>query len=457
MNPSLQRRLSRALLFSIAGVALVAGVFSFMAAYDEARELQDDVLHRMAQLVERVQERTPGAALNLHVQGEEDDTRVTIQTLDGAGAWEAQPGRGLPLALPTALGDGLRTMAIDGATFRVLVRTTASGTRFAVVQDLRLRRELARYGALRSVLPFLVLVPVLLLLVARLVHQLFGPVTRLAQEVNERGESDLHPIAEAGVPSEVQPFVSAINRLLERVGQSVRAQQRFVADAAHELRSPLAALSLQAERLAQVELPQAGRERLVALRCGIERARQLIDQLLALARAQAQAVPAPADASVSVQAVFRRVLEDLMPLAETRQIDIGVVGAEDAEVAAAEIDVFTIVRNLADNAIRYTPAGGRVDLAVRTTASAVEIRVSDSGPGIALAERERVFDPFYRAAGSDQVGSGLGLSIVRAIAMRLGARVALDAADAEHGTGLRVTVALAAPARRGVMGALGAG
>jgi len=477
VTPSLQRRLSRALALSIAGVALVAGGFSFVAAYDEARELQDDVLRRVAQLVEQVQARAPDAPLDLHVQGDEDDSRVIVQPLDAAPPGAARPDGRKHLPLPPTLRDGLRTVELDGESYRVLVRTTAHGRRFAVAQDSELRQELARYGALRTVLPIVLLVPVLLLIVAQLVRQSFAPIARLAEDVNQRSEHDLRPMPDDGLPAELHPFVLAINRLLARVEAMVRGQQRFVADAAHELRSPLTALSLQAERLAQLELPAPARERLCTLQRGIERGRQLIDQLLALARAQAQAqaqaqprpesragtqtasgAPAAPVVEASVAAAFRRVLEDLLPLAEARGIDIGVIddaedearsgGSDhrgrrpDLRAAIAEGDLYTLLRNLVDNAIRYTPHGGRVDLQAHAAGHAVRVSVRDSGPGIAASQRERVFDPFYRVPGNEEPGSGLGLSIVQAIAARCGARIELAEADRQKRTGLLVTVTL---------------
>jgi two-component system OmpR family sensor kinase len=226
----------------------------------------------------------------------------------------------------------------------------------------------------------------------------------------------------------------AINRLLARVAQSMTAQRRFVADAAHELRSPLTALSLQAERLGEADLSGAARDRLIALRCGIERSRNLVNQLLSLARAQAAGDDPPS--SVSVQLVYRRVLEDLMPLAEAKHIDIGVDGEQDVHVRMSEADLLAVVKNLVDNAIRYTPDGGRVDLSVNAAEDRAVLQIKDSGPGIPLAERERVFDPFYRAPGSDDVGSGLGLSIVKAISDRVGAEIRLSFSDEPGQTGL---------------------
>ena len=440
---SVQRRLSVALALATAAMAVVAGVLSFQVAYDEARELQDDVLRRVAQLVELQRDTVAAGPLDLHIRGEEDDTRVIVQGLGAIAPARIHSEQGKHLPLPATLSDGLRTVELEGGPYRVLVRTTAAGERFAVAQDSRLRRELARNSAERAILPFLLLVPVLLLVLMRLVRELFRPITDLAQEVDARGEHDLRPIPDAPVPTEVRPFVLAINRLLGRVAQTLNSQRRFVADAAHELRSPLTALSLQAERLQQAPMSEPARERLAVLRQGIERGRTLLEQLLSLARAQQRADP-PA-AGVSVQAVYRRVLQDLLPLAEARQIDVGVEGEGDARVLASELDLFSLVKNLVDNAIRYTPAGGRVDLSVEPRSDGVLLRIQDSGPGIAPAERERVFDPFYRTLGNEQTGSGLGLSIVQAIAQRLGARISLEYTDPVVPAGLLVRVLL--PAR----------
>jgi two-component system OmpR family sensor kinase len=179
-------------------------------------------------------------------------------------------------------------------------------------------------------------------------------------------------------------------------------------------------------------------ERLLALRHGIERGRNLLDQLLTLAKTQSG--PDLPRSPVSVQQVYRRILEDLMPLAEARHIDIGVECDEDAQVLVNEAELMAVVRNLVDNAIRYTPDGGRVDLSVAIDDQHVLLQVRDSGPGIPPAEQERVFDPFYRVLGNDEVGSGLGLSIVKAIADRMAATIRLGYSDKKAQSGLCVTV-----------------
>lgn len=442
LSESVQLKLSLALSLAILVVGLVAGTFSFMTAFDEANELQDDVLKQVAQLMDRQRLSSTPPAIAEPVKPGDEEVRVIVQPLGVAPSAAPSAGLGVPvgeqLPLPAQLSEGMHTLDVAGERFRVLVKTTAAGERFAVAQELSFRNAIAREGALRTVMPFLILVPVLLLIVADLVPKMFRPIAVLSQEIDQRAEQALHPIEDRQLPIEVRPFVRAINQLLARVGQSMASQRRFVADAAHELRSPLTALSLQAERLADADMSAQARERLTTLRQGIERGRNLMDQLLSLSRAQS-AVDTPRS-RISLQDLFRRVLEDLMPLAEARQIDIGVESADDAWVWSNELDMMAVLRNLVDNAIRYTPPGGRVDLRLDHSGGRTVLRVQDTGPGISQEEQSRVFDPFYRVVGNEQLGSGLGLSIVKAVCDRIGVVILLGVGHPETQTGLSVTL-----------------
>ena len=435
LGESVQLRLSVALSLAILTVAIVAGVFAYVSAFDEAHDMQDDTLRQMAKLFDRqhmtLQYPENGAA-------DDDEARIILQYLADGSKASGDDDAGTPLPFPTTLPDGLSTVPIAGEAFRVLVKTTAQGERIAVAQETGARDKDARASAWRSVLPFLVLLPILLLVVSDLVRKLFRPIAMLSSEIDHRDEQELHPIDEHHLPLEIRPFVVAINRLLNRVAQSMESQRRFVADAAHELRSPLTALSLQAERLAAVDMPAPARERLVPLRRGIERGRQLIDQLLTLAKAQSTATCGAS--TTSVHEVYRRVLEDLLPLAERKHLDIGVEIEQDARVCINEIDLTAVVKNLVDNAIRYTPAHGRVDLTLKRESGQALLQIRDSGPGIVVEEQERVFDPFYRSLGTDESGSGLGLSIVKAIMDRNGARVKLGFTDERARSGLCVSL-----------------
>lgn len=442
LRDSVQLRLSVTLSLAILVVALLAAAFAFVSALDEAHEMQDETLRQVAALYDRQQ-------MTLHypaaqaVDDDNEESRVIVQHLaDGSQALGNDDAL-LPLPFPTTLSDGLSTLKVTGEDFRVLVRTTARGERIVVAQETGVRDKEARESAWRSLLPFLILFPVLLLVVGDLVRKMFRPIATLSADIDQRDEQALHPVDESHVPSEIRPFVVAINRLLGRVAQSVDNQRRFVADAAHELRSPMTALSLQAERLAATEMPAAARERLLPLSRGIERSRNLIDQLLSLAAAQSSSNAAPT--RVSVLHIYRRVLEDLLPLADRKNIDIGVETSEDVQVNINETDLLILIRNLVDNAIRYTPPGGRIDLSVKREQAAVVLQVSDTGPGIAVEEQARVFDPFYRSLGTDESGSGLGLSIVKAIADRTGLKVDLGFTDVIERSGLCVTVSIEQP------------
>jgi two-component system OmpR family sensor kinase len=437
MSQSLQFKLSVWLFLVILIIALAGGAFSFVKAFQEANELQDDQLRQIAALINRYNLPLPSVKVQEAEPVADSDSRVIVQTLKQGDHQAAEPANDA-LALPGNLADGIQTVTVRDERWRVYVKTLGSGSQVAVAQQTAVRDEIARDGALQTVMPFAILIPLLLLVVGFLIKQMFMPVKKLALNLDRRSEQDLSQLSETHLPLEIVSFVVAINRLLSRVVRSVALQRRFVTDAAHELRSPLTALSLQAERLEAADMSAQARERLVTLKSGLQRTRVLLDQLLALARAQEPS--SDKVATVSLQRILRQVLEDLMPLAESKSIDLGVIDGADATVAASEVDLQTLVKNLVDNAIRYTPDGGRIDLSVTASATRASLRVDDTGPGIAEEERERVFDPFYRVLGSNEIGSGLGLSIVKTIAERIGATVTLGAANDSSPAGLSVVV-----------------
>jgi two-component system OmpR family sensor kinase len=443
LKASIQLRLSWALALAIVLVAVAAGAFSFVSAFDDAQELQDDLLYQIASLVKQRDVAFTGDSRLYRLEDRDHDSTVFVELLGPNASTVTAAGTATADPLPAALALGLHTVESKDGALRVLVTPLGNGDKAAVAQTTRARDEVALNNALRTLLPFFVLVPILLIVVAHLVRQMLRPITDLSEDVDRRSQNDLTALPEDGVPVEVRPFVGAINGLLARVAEAIRTQRRFIADAAHELRSPLTALSLQAERLEHSDMSAPARARLHDLRGGIERNRALLGQLLSLSRAEHRADPT--GGPVPVQRVFRRVLEDLLPLAKAKRIDLGVTDAGDVNVGVGELDLTTLVKNLVDNAIRYTPAGGRVDLSALATADGAALRVADTGPGIPVSERERVFDPFYRILGSEQFGSGLGLSIVKTITDRLGARVELEYTDPARHAGLSVTVTFPSP------------
>jgi len=264
------------------------------------------------------------------------------------------------------------------------------------------------------------------------------PVARVRKQVARRQADDLSPVSEAGLPDEVRPLVHELNLLFGRVRTAFDAQQHFVADAAHELRTPLAALRLQAQSLDRAADPEARKVAVGRLTAGIDRATRLVEQLLVLARQEASAATGAARQQVDLAELARRTVGDLVGLAQAKNVDLGLQHADAACIDGQPDALHILLRNLVENGVKYTPHGGTVDIAVRAAKDSVEVVVEDSGPGIPPEERERVFDRFYRVAGSEAAGSGLGLAIIKAIAERHGASLKLD--KSERLGGLAATV-----------------
>jgi two-component system OmpR family sensor kinase len=432
MSRSLQFRLFLWISLVIVMVAVPAGFLSYSYAFREAIELQDDQLRQTAAWLQR--QRFSGPPIEVAGSTDADpESRLIVLVAQPQGFWQPE---GAAPGLRAGAPDGLQTADISGVPWRFFISTRDQRLRIAVGQQTAVRNEIANKSALRTVAPLLSLIVLLPLVIGVTIRRMLRPLKGIADDLASRSESDWNQIPDVGLPTEVRPFVVAIKRLLGRVAASVAEQRRFLADAAHELRSPLTALSLQAERLEAAEMPAETRKRLIDLRRGILRARRLLDQLLALARAQnetGQAQP------VSLVVVIRKVLEDLMPLAKDKCLDIGLVGQQDVVLQASEIDLTMLFKNLIDNSIRYTPKAGRIDLSIEIGPNGATFRVRDTGAGIPAEDRERVFDPFHRLLGNDEFGSGLGLSIVKAIIDRLGAVISLGQSS---GGGLEVTVVI---------------
>lgn len=438
LNRSLQFKLSAWLCSAILVIAIAGGVYSFFTAFVEANEMQDDQLRQTAALFKsHVAQIAPPNSREI-VPDADLEFRVLVEILGPSGV-EVLGIHQDPLPLSSELGDGIQTITTQNEPWRIFIATLNPDQRLVVAQKIAIRDEVARESATATLIPYAILIPVLLLIIAYLIRQMFKPVIQLAKELDLRKEEDLQEISKENLPSEILPFVAAINRMLKRVDQSVTQQRRFVADAAHEMRTPLTALSLQAELFDSEDMSEQARERLATLKSGLERTRLLLNQLLAFARAQQEKTSENAEASV--QQVFRRALEDLLPLAEAKHIDVGVLTQRDVVLPVREFDLIALVKNLVDNAIRYTPEHGKIDISLELGADAVLIKITDTGPGIPVSERERVFDPFYRTLGNESQGSGLGLSIVKTIADRIGAEIHLeDSTGQTESPGLCVTV-----------------
>ena len=432
MNQSLLRRMAAALAVTIAAVGLLAAALAFWSTLAEVRDLQDDQLRQIALLPGIARMATLPNPAASRDDGEED-ARLLIFRVAPA----PQTGPRTPLHVPDTLRDGLHTIMSEDREWRIYLRTLKDGERIAVAQLTEARDEIARHSGWSTLLPLLVLIPALILMAALVVRFLFRAVTRLSRQVDQKGDTNLTPLPHEGAPAEILPFVRSINRLLSRLDSALSQQRRFVADAAHELRTPVAALTIQVENLGQSELAPQARERLKPVLEGLKRLRTLLEQLLELARFQAH--PETTDVEFAAGEVLKQVMADLLPLAEAKNIDLGTVRMEPVKMHGRAEDLGTIARNALDNAIRYTPAGGRVDVSVYGDANGVVVvEVRDTGPGIEADARQCIFEPFYRALGSAEPGSGLGLALVKSAASRLEGDVSLENVAASDGGGLRV-------------------
>ena len=419
LKQSLQVRISIALILMFLPLSIIAGAFSYYQTYHEAEELQDDLLRQTAAYI------NPKTTDYTQIGSE---NHILIQTF----------GQEDTVPLSDTLGEGFHTIKgsvdddDDDDEYRAYIRQTPQG-KIAVLQETEYRDDLAATAAYQSVLPLLIALPLMILLTVWITYRAMRPVKTLSASLGKRRSDDLSPLDGEGVPSEIQGFVTAINQLLQRTGENIRRQQRFIADAAHELRSPLTALSLQAERLTKLPQSDEAREQTGLILQSIQRNRHLLEQLLTHARAQGSETQRNLT-DISLQAQFRRVLQELMPLALDKQQDIGVAVENDLRIRADDTEIYTLIKTFTDNAIRYTPAGGRIDIGFSETPTTLTIWVEDDGPGIPAAERSRVTDAFYRILGTEQQGTGLGLSIADAIAKRYGGKLILaDSRNFAHG------------------------
>jgi two-component system OmpR family sensor kinase len=418
---SLRTRLLWFLLATISATALTQALIAYRSARVEADNIFDYHMQQMAMSLR------PGLSASGLGEGgqapldeENFDFVVQVWTADGLRVFQSSP----LAALPQRAVLGFTDVQARGTTYRVFSMQSRSQT-IQVAQDMAARREMASTLALRAVAPIAVMAPLLMLAVWWIVSASLAPVSRVRRQVAERQADDLTEVNEAGLPAEVQPLVHELNLLFARVRQAFEAQKSFVADAAHELRSPLAALKLQAQGLRRAA-DDASRELAVnRLTAGIDRATRLMEQLLVLARQQANAVTGPRPQPTSLADLARHALADAASHAQTRRIDLGLRHVDASEVPGNAEALTILLRNLLDNAIKYTPPGGTVDVEIHQLADRVLLSVEDSGPGIPEQDRDRVLDRFYRATGTQTTGSGLGLAIVKSIADLHGASLTL--------------------------------
>jgi two-component system, OmpR family, sensor kinase len=435
---SLKRRLLVALLAAVALVWLATAAYSYYDARHEVNRLLDAHLAQSASLiVAQVGHELEEIELEHAPSAHERARRVAFQVWEGGRVLRLHSANAPPERL-SPREDGYSSVTMDGNTWRVYSVWDAR-RRFLVQVGERdeARREIAAGIAANLLAPLVVALPVLGLFVWLSIGRALRPLRRLGQEVEERRADDLGTLAARDAPREVVPLVRSLNALFERVARLVENERRFTADAAHELRTPLAALKTQAQVALGAVDDAARRHALDSVIAGCDRATRLVEQLLTLARLDPGHAGRPAEVC-DLASLARQVIGELAPTGLAHNVEIELTDAQPVSVGGYPDLVCVLLRNLVDNAVRYSPPGASVRVDVARVGDRVRLSVTDQGPGIPPEARTRVGQRFYRVLGTGQTGSGLGLSIVRRIAEIHAAALAFD--EPEKGKGLRVTV-----------------
>ncbi len=411
----------------MATIGVCAATTSYFLVQNEASDFLDNQLRQIALYVGDARSSPATGPDSGAPHDPEDDFVIQVWDVAGKPLRLSHPAVGIPRQQATGFAD----ISTGGDNWRVYTLAAPDRT-VQVSQDTRVRQELATNAALQAALPIIVLIPLSLLTLSWIIDRIMARLNRHAVAVASRDTAAEDPVPIDDVPAEVIPFVSAINQLLTRLRALLERQRRFISDAAHELRTPLSALQIQIDNLRHDDRDGRFSQRLTELEAGIGRATSLVSKLLRLARYDAHENP-PAPQPIDLVQLVLDTVARLTPLAESREIDLGITRRDKASTIGALADFEIILDNLVENAVRYTPPSGTVDVAVVVAGQVARIEIRDTGPGIAEEEMPRVFERFFRARPQDNEGSGLGLAIAKAAAERQGGRLTLAAREDEPG------------------------
>ncbi|MDE2606265.1 MAG: two-component sensor histidine kinase [Burkholderiales bacterium] len=436
--------LRRALMLWLVPVFLVVGACSAAISYWSYSHMVGAFLDdQMQDLAEALTSKAMPAPPQLNAERVLKKGSYVVQTYAADGALQASSWP--QLRLPLQAGAGFHDVSGDGERWRVytLPAHGADKQGVQVLQSLDFRAKLAAERAGAAVAPFLLMLPLSMLVlwgVARAISRALQDIGRQAARQDEHNISEL---SVANVPQELTPLIASFNSLLRRLRDAFATQRRFVQDAAHELRTPIAAIGLQVENMRNDMNCPAAEQRFAHLEAGVRRAQRLVDQLLRLSKQESAGADGPA--IVDLRAQLRESVNTLIGLADQRNIDLGLVSSQQGNtpipLACTASDLRSLLDNLIENALRYTPEGGVVDVRLLQDQGRVAVEVVDTGPGIPQDMLPRVFDRFFRVPGNGTNGSGLGLAIAKAAAQRAGLLLTLRNREDRSGLIARVEAA----------------
>ena len=436
--------LRRTALLWLSGLILVIGAVSALVSYlsveSEMNGFLDGQLRQIAYYVGDVPRGPLRPAPDDVDYDPEDDFLVQIWDASGSPVRASDP----TVAIPARTAGGFSSATASGEDWRVFTAMTGGRT-VQISQRLTVRQEIAADAALRSAVPIAVLIPLAWLLLGLCIDRVMRRLDALARQVAARAASARDPIPLDGVPREVLPLVRAMNGALERQQQAMDRQRRFLSDAAHELRTPLAALALQIENLRSVARGKALLARLDDVEAGARRAARLVAQLLRLARSDGDA-DRPLGAPLDLVAVMRECVAEIAPLAARSGATIAFAPVIQLPLVGHAPDLKVMLLNLLDNGVRYMTGGGTIEVRARRVGEVAMLEIIDAGPGIPEPLLERVFERFFRAAPPDIEGTGLGLAIAKAIADRHKLTIRVENRSDGPGLAVRLTMPAALPA-----------
>jgi two-component system OmpR family sensor kinase len=421
-------------LFALVGAG--AGTASYLLAKQETDKLLDAELRQIAL---NAGEGLSADAVPRMTHSPEDELVIQIWNASGDAIFGSSS-----IVLPRQTTLGFADVDFAGKSWRVYA--ASDGRRTAqVAQRWSARDELAQNAAFGATMPIIAAIPITWLVIIWVINRSLGRLSGLAMALAERSVDARDPIPLEHIPGEIAPLISAMNSLIGRLQGAVERQRRFVSDAAHELRTPLAALQIQVDNLQTYARSKgsAWRETIDDLKAGVRRARALVEQLLKMARLEDRAPPDRRE-TLDLEDLIRSVVADHVAIAGQKEVDLGLSINEPVRLRLSDPDARLLFANLIDNAIRYTPRGGTVDVALKMDGVDAVVEVVDSGCGIPSIALPRIFDRFFRAAPPDIEGTGLGLAIAKAIADRNHFRLTIDNRRGAVGVVARVKIPCAA-------------
>ena len=415
-NPKLATRLRKVLLITLLAALVLATVAAAITAYLESSDVQDETLLSVAYLVETNQvgpQYNPELLQNHHLD-------------EGVRVWEIDGRSRHGFRLKKSIENGFHTLKVKHKLWRVYITgSRVSSRRYAIAQKLEVSTELALNSAFNTALPILCLFLLIPLLVTFIVKHSFKPLNELTDQVGSNDSLELDLSNEKEIPHEVLPFVNAINVLLQKNKAYNQRQRRFIADAAHELRTPITALSLEIENALKANDEPTQKQRQQALAKSIERLQRLVNQLLDLARAQS--AETQEKHSISLNDLVRDQIAELFLLAEARNVELMVNRNEPVMVMDINYQLQHLVRNALSNAIKFSPDGGKIEVEVYSQNGQGIFIVTDGGPGVLPEDLKNLREPFYRPAEqATNIGAGLGLAICHEIASQLKGTLSLE-------------------------------